>query len=320
LKKFYIVCLHLVLMIWKLIGVILSLFVVLFLIEFVYQIIPSSPVEMKIEEIKSESFFMIDYDNAPMYWENLRFNHNNISYFIDGSCSKVRREAMIEAFRMFESKTKNIYFYEVDADADIDIECSNKFVEVGDNLFAAGEGGPVRVINTSHFKIIKKGRIFIYDDPRCDFPIVELHELGHVFGFDHSNDSMSIMFPYSRCEQKITAGMIELVNALYSIEALADVRIGNLTAIKKGRYLDFNLTILNDGIIDVFDVNLSVVVDERVVKVFDVGEIDVGSGRIFSVENFKLPSRNSVVADLYVDKENAVRELNEKNNVVRITT
>lgn len=305
-------------MIWKVVGVMLALLVVLFSVGIVYQNIPNEPVKMTTEGIDSEELSIINYEGTPVFLENLRFNHNDISYFINGSCSKIRRDAMVEAFELFEWMTKYISFHEVGGEADIDVGCSDDFIELGEDLFAAGEGGPSRIINTSRFKVIKKGKIFIYGDPKCDYPIVELHELGHVFGFDHSDDSTNIMYNVSGCGQRMTTNMIELVDALYAVEALADVRISNLTAIKKGRYLDFNITVLNDGMLDAPDIRLSVVVGDEDVKVLDMGGIETGFGRILYVENLKLPSRDFDAVDFYIDKKNVIREVDEGNNVVRM--
>ncbi|MFH0711508.1 MAG: matrixin family metalloprotease [archaeon] len=306
-------------MIWKIVVVMFALFVVLLLVGLVYQNVPSEPVKMKVGEVGSESFSMVSYDGNPVYWDNLRFNHNNISYFINDSCPEGRRESMIEAFGIFERMTDYIYFYGVDGDADIDVECSNKSMMLSDNLVAAGEGGQVGIINTSLFKIIERGKIFLYDDPKCNYPVVELHELGHVFGFDHSDDPLSVMFPYARCEQRMTDDMVRFIDGLYFVEALADVRISDLTAIKRGRYLDFNLTILNEGLSDAFGVNLSVIADGEVVRVFGVGDIEFGFGRTLYVENLKMPSRDFDAVDFYIDKENIVRELDEGNNVAGVT-
>jgi hypothetical protein len=225
---------------------------------------------------------------------------------------------MIEAFGLFEWMMEDVRFHETVGEADIDVGCSDDFVMLGEGLFAAGEGGPYRIINTSQFKVVEKGRIFLYDDPRCDYPIVELHELGHVFGFDHSGNPKNIMYNISKCNQRVTDDMIELVDALYEIEALADVWISNLSATKKGRYLDFNITVLNEGLLDVSSVDLSIVIGRDVVEVLDIGEIEIGFGRTLRVENLRLPSRGFDFVDFYIDKEDSIRELNEGNNFVRM--
>ena len=305
-------------MIWKIIGVVLLLLIILFSVGIVYQNVPGEPVKMTAEGIDSEEFSIISYGVTPVFLDNLRFGHNNISYFINFSCSAVRRDAMVEAFDLFGWMMKYIDFYEVGGEANIDVECSDDFIMVADGMFAAGEGGPFKIINTSRFKVIEKGRIFLYDDKRCDYPFVELHELGHVFGFDHSDDPMNIMYSVSKCGQSVSADMIELLDALYAIEALPDVWISEAVAVKRGMYLDFNLTVLNEGLVDVDDVGLSIVVEGEVIKVLELGNIKVGFGRTIGVENLKLFSRDFDVVDFYVDRNNVVRELDEENNFVRM--
>jgi len=294
------------------------LLIVLFSVGIVYQNIPREAVKMRAEGIESEPFSIISYGGVPVFLDNLRFNHNDISYHINDSCSEVRRAAMIEAFGLFEWMTEYIRFYEVYGEADIDVECSDSVVMLGDDLFAAGEGGPVRIINMSRFKVIEKGRILLYDDPRCDYPIVELHELGHVFGFDHSDDPASIMYNISKCGQRVTADMIELIDALYKIEALVDVWISDLSVVKRGRYLDFNITVLNEGLLDAYAVDLSIVADNRVLEVLNIGDIEIGFGRTLRVENLKLSSGDFDSVDFYIDRDDVIEEFDEENNVVRM--
>ena len=305
-------------MIWKLIVVVLTVLIVFFGVWVVYQNIPGEPIELKVEGIDDE-VAVVSYGSVPVFLDNLRFNHNDISYFINESCSVVRRDAMVEAFGLFEEAMQKISFYEVVGDADIDVVCSDEFIELEENLFAAGEGGPSRIINTSRFKIIEKGKISLYDDPRCDYPVVELHELGHVFGFDHSEDPLNIMYNTSGCEQRISDDMVELIYGLYSVEALADVRISELVAVKRGKYLDFNMTILNDGMLDAGEVDLSIVVDGDVVEVMYIGEIEIGFGRTLCVENLNLGSRGYDAVEFHVDRDDVVEELDEENNVVLVS-
>jgi len=297
--------------------VVMFLFLVLvFLGGVVYSNLPGEPVELRASGVVSDSDVLVNYGDVPMFSDKLRFNHNDISFSIEGDCADVRRDAMLEAFDLFEEKMKLVSFHEVVLGADIKVGCSDDYIEVGENLFAAGEGGPSRIINTSGFKLIEEGKIWLYTDPRCDYPIVELHELGHVFGFDHSADPGNIMYNTSGCEQRISADMVKLIEDLYSIEALADVLIKNVSAVRKGKYLDFNITILNEGLVGVDSIDLTILADGVIVDVVAMGEVDVGFGRTLKVTNFKLPSRNIERIEFFVDREDLVRELDEGNNVV----
>jgi hypothetical protein len=294
-----------------LIGLILSFFLF-------YQNIPHDPVALKASEVKPEPVGVINYGAVPVFSENLRFNHNMISYFIDDECTDVRKKAMIRAFVLFANKMKVVSFYEVNANADIDVGCSDDYIPIDDRLFAAGEGGPSRIINTSIFKTIEKGKISLYNDPRCDYPIVEVHELGHVFGFDHSPDPNNIMYNVSDCDQKISDDMVKLINDLYSIEPLPDASIKDVKAIKKGRYLDFNITILNEGLIGIDAISLTIVADGEDVQEVELGEIGIGYGRTLKVTNVKLPSVNVDTIDFVIDKYEDVSELSDDNNIVQM--
>ena len=299
--------------------VIVVLVMLVFSLGFFYQSLPKEPVELRATEIAPETIELVDYGAVPVFAEKLRFNHNVISYFIEDDCLGVRKDAMIEAFALFAKKTI-VSFYEVDANADIDVGCSDDYIPLGESLFAAGEGGPSRIINTSNFKTIEKGKILLYEDPRCDGPIVELHELCHVFGFDHSADPKNIMYNISNCEQEISDDMVTLINDLYSIEVLADAVLSDVQAVKRGRYLDFNVTVLNEGLIGIDGIDLAIIVGDRVVQVMEMGEIGIGYGRTLKATNVKLPSSGIDSIDFVVDRDNDVRELDEGNNEVTMAT
>ena len=305
-------------MIGKLIVVIVVLVMLVFSLGFFYQSMPKAPVELTASEVIPEPIALVDYGAVPVFSENLRFNHNIISYFIEDGCVGPRREAMLSAFALFAKKMVIVSFYEVDADADIDVSCSDNYIPIGEHLFAAGEGGPSRIINTSNFKTIEKGKILLYEDPRCNSPIVEIHELGHVFGFDHSADPKNIMYNISNCEQEISDDMIKLINDLYSIEALPDAVLANVQAVKRGRYLDFNVTVLNEGLVGIDEIDLAIVVGDEVVQIMEMGEIGIGYGRTLKATNVKLPSSGVDSVDFVVDRDDNVRELNEGNNALQM--
>jgi hypothetical protein len=168
------------------------------------------------------------------------------------------------------------------------------------------------------FKTIEKGKISLYNDPRCDYPIVEIHELGHVFGFDHSLDPSNIMYNVSNCMQTISDDMIELVDALYGIKPLPDASVDELSAVMRGKYLDFNITVLNEGLLGIHDINLTILADGKSIQVMSMGEIGIGYGRTMKATNVKMPSRNIEVLDFIIDETNDVAELNEQNNAIQM--
>jgi len=304
-------------MIGKVVGVILVFMVLVFSFAFVVENLLQDPVRLKVNYLEPERGEFVEYGAVPVFAENLRFNHNLISYsFVEG-CDAKRIGEMRGAFNIFASAVRIVSFYEVEDDGDILVGCSNKFVELGDSLFAAGEGGPSKIVNTSGFKVIEEGKIVLYRSDMCAYPVVALHELCHVFGFDHSLDPENIMFNTSGCNQRMSDDMVEVIRELYSIEILADARIGNISSVAQGKYLDFNISILNEGLIGIDSIDLTILGDGEIVDVVDLGEIDVGYGRTLRVENMWVGFGVERV-EFVVDAGDLVRELDEGNNVVEM--
>ena len=307
-------------MIGKIVVIILVFAMLGFSANYIYQNIPRDPVDLTLSQTISGQTQIIDYGETPVFSENLRFNHNDISYFIEPTCPLKRKREMINGFNEFQKTMPIISFYETSKEkADIQVGCSDSYIEIGENLFAAGEGGPSRIINSTNFRVIEKGKIVLFKETECDQSIVEIHELGHVLGFDHSSNPKSIMYNVSRCDQRITPDMTETINQLYSIEPLPDARISELIATKKGRYLDFNITVLNDGLTSISNMSLTLESENKEIKQFYLNEINIGSGRTLFVTNLKLDSIKTNTVNFIIDKENSVEELSEDNNMAKMT-
>lgn len=307
-------------MIGKIISVMVVLAMLIFSFGILYDNLPRDPVELTPEISIPVSIKIFDYGSTPVFSENLRFNHDDITYSLESSCSFVRASAMREAFRIFAGKMDVLSFMEIaNGDADILVSCSDDFIGLDENLFAAGEGGPSEIINTSNFKTIRRGKILLYKDARCERPVVEIHEIGHVFGFDHSADPRSIMYNTSDCSQEITPDMIKLINDLYSIKPLPDARISELSAIKRGKYLDFNITVLNEGLIGIENINLTLISGDEVIETIPLNNIDFGYGRTLRAKDMRLPSRSIEEIDFILDYEEVVEEWSEDNNVIKVT-
>jgi len=286
----------------------------------IYYNMPAAPIAL-IERGSKDKVQHVNYGDTPVFWENLRFAKDKITYYIEPTCTEKRTEKMKEAFDIWSEQTGAVTFYSASfQDADIMVGCSKDYVKLDKRLFLAGEGGPSQVINTSNFKIIQNGKIVLFRSSDCKYPVVEIHELAHVFGFDHSQNPTSIMYNTSDCSQRITPDMIRIIRELYAVPSLPDLRIAELSGVTKGRYLDFNISINNEGLSNAENVYLKISVEGDVFEEIEMELISVGNGRILSAENILMPTRNPEKIRFEVDPDNVVKEINEKNNVLELTS
>ena len=82
--------------------------------------------------------------------------------------------------------------------------------------------------------------------------------------------------------------------------------------------LDFNISILNEGLVGIDSINLTIFADKEKIDVVELGNIDIGYGRTLKVENMKLGGVSESV-EFVLDAEGRIRELNKENNVVEMT-
>jgi len=255
------------------------------------------------------------------FYSNMKFNHNKISYTLDDACDEKKSDNMVRAFDELSKNVNTLIFYPTVSDADINITCSedNK-PGIEEKHFVAGEGGAKEIIQTGRFNVITQGVILLYDNNKiktidCDYPNVELHELMHVFGFDHVNDEKSLMYPFiESCDQKLDSLLIDEIKKLYSQKNLPDLYFEEVSVTKKGRYIDFNITIKNSGSVNSGNVILTILDNDNVIEERDLGEFDFGSGVSLQTRNLKLKHLNPDKITFILDNDNKIKEIDEDNN------
>lgn len=119
----------------------------------------------------------------------LHFPNKTITFSMKGAEAPLKRKRMYEALEELENLIGEFNFVEINnyEQANIKIE-----FPIANNLNTIGEGGPT--VNSK--KEITEGKINIIkiaDD--CDYHGTEMHELLHVFGFDHRD--WGIMYEYN---------------------------------------------------------------------------------------------------------------------------
>jgi len=288
-----------------------------------YQEIPREPINIEVNVPKS---YENSTKNGIQFQPNMKFNHKNITYYIDPNCDENKKKRMKDAFRILSSESGVIRFDEVFSDyADIEVSCSNNYESDGEkDFFIAGEGGAKEIIKSGNYHVITKGVILLFDYPyrlaKCEYPNVELHELSHVLGFDHSNKKDSLMNPLlNSCSQRLDYEIIKEIRRLYSEEDLPDITFEDIKLVKSGRYLNMNLTIKNKGVIDVDSFNLSILDDEnRVLEEKEIKNLKFGGGIILNIEFLRLKNPNTKKIMFFLDKENKIKELQKNNNFLEV--
>lgn len=302
--------------VFSIILLIVSIVLLMTAIWFFYNMVPGEPVSFGNFQMNEVGVPEVEYGDTPVFLENLRFRDGQITYWIQGSCPLYRQERMNQGFEKLEEEMSFLTFSQVsESDAEIKVGCSEDYLESRDRRFVAGEGGPTKIINTTIFNLILEGKILLYKEVKCDYPVVEVHELLHVLGFGHVNNPSSLMYNFSDCDQRITSDMVSTLQRIYSFDSLPELEFVEIDAIKKGKYLDFNLSVINSGIADVTFTDLTILERGDVVEVFDLNEIEAGTQKSLRVQNLDMGSRGFDDVEFVLDRNEKIKELFEENNV-----
>jgi len=300
-------------MVWKdVLIAVLAVFLVLLLVF--YWVFPFEKIYFVTSSQKNSNFNINNSGNETrqmQFYENMRYPNKDISYKIQ-KCTLKKTDEMKTAFAIVENLTV-LHFYPVASDEEISVTCDEKTRFEGD-LFIAGEGGPINITKTENFNVIRKGAITLIRESKCENPNVGIHELLHVLGFDHSENPDNIMYPVSKCDQKISQDIIDLINQLYSFPSLPDLAFENVSATMSGRYLDFTLVLRNHGLANSRGGIIEIYADDDKIKEIEFGPLDIGYGRMITVTNiFTFKKR---IKELRFFIKTNFEELEKENNEV----
>lgn len=253
-----------------------------------------------------------DYPNGMLFYDLIRFPDKIINYSISRDCIGLREENIIIAFNDLQMET-NLIFNRVNDNGQIEATCSEGDNEISAEHFIAGEGGPSLIINTSKYQVIEKGKILLFRDETCNSPIVATHEILHVLGFKHSSNKTSIMYNTSYCDQEITKNIKDKIYELYKDPSLPDLDFQKINVTKKGRYLNFEVEIINIGLKGSENVQLFLYADGEKISLYDLGNLEIGAGKLMKVENLNIP-RSMTNIIFIIDENNSISEIDKKNN------
>jgi hypothetical protein len=257
-------------------------FVIVIVLLGFYWIFPLNEINFTLKEKNYNFSLNSSAGESLQFYENMRFPKSNISYRIE-DCPLNKKNDMQEAFVIIANKTI-LNFYPVSDDEKIYVTCDSE-TKVEGNLFIAGEAGPTNITKTSNFNVIKRGVITLIKESTCENPNVAEHELFHVLGFEHSANSNNIMYPVSKCSQQISSDMIDTISSLYSVQSLPDMSLSNVSAEMSGRYLNVDLSVINNGLQVSKSSTVKIYADDKLIKEFDVEEMEIGYGKKISLKN-----------------------------------
>ena len=286
---------------------------------YLYLNIPRTPEKLEVVVQESSNKPEIIITEANQFYTDMKFNHNQISYTIDPECSSSEIQKLKDAFSELDRRVDPISFYQTLTNPDIEISCSESKKDAlpsyDERHFVAGEGGAKEIIQTGRYNIITEGIILLYENPKiktieCEYPNVEMHEIIHV------NDKNSLMYQFiESCDQRLDVSIVNKLNQLYALENLPDLYFENVSVTKKGRWIDFNVTIKNSGSVDSGNVILTILDNDKVIEEKDLEEFKFGSGITLQTKNLKLAHLNPDKISFIIDRDNNIKEIDENNNV-----
>lgn len=293
------------------IRVIFSLIFVLLLASLVFFYFV--PFDRIYFEAATNSNFSLIGEEKMQFYPNMRFPSPEISYQIT-DCPLQKENDMEYAFAIIENLTL-LKFYPVKNNEKISIACQEKEKRTGD-LFIAGEGGPTNITSVGEFNVIFNGEILLIRESNCPRPNIALHELLHVLGFDHSTNPGNIMYNITNCNEIIGQDMINAINELYSTPSYSDLDFSNASAVLNGKFLNINMTIRNIGLENSGKSEIIIYADGDEIKKLDLEPINIGYGRIISLQNLWVPKSNVHELELIINYN--FDEINKENNKIKL--
>jgi Matrixin/CARDB len=247
------------------------------------------------------------------YYPNMRYSDPSISYKIS-NCSIDKGNQMQYAFEIMQNIT-NLKFYPVENDEQISVTCLEKN-KIENGMFIAGEGGPTSIILSGDFYMITKGEILLIRNSDCPTPNVALHELLHSLGFKHSSNPNNIMYNVTSCDQTIGQDTINLINELYSVPSYPDLTFENVSGVMNGRFLNVNLTVMNEGLNDADASKIIIYADNASVREINLDSIKVGEGISLNLENVLISKIN--FNEISLEIVSNFSEITKENNKIKL--
>jgi len=297
---------------WFEVLVLIVLFLFLFIGSYtLWLLLPQQTLSFEAYHANISNEFPI---NSYQFYANMRYPDKTITYSLAESCSDVKKRDFRRATEKLEKLT--VLDFKEATSGQIEITCSRVAPKAtNEDHFIAGEGGPTEIINSTIYAIITSGQISLYRKEECDTPQVAVHEILHALGFNHNSNKESIMYPVTECEQTVDANIINSINSLYKAPSKGDLVIENIRANKTGKYLNFRAVITNQGLKKITNSSLKLIVDNKIINEYVIGELDLGTKKSLETTNIVIP-RDTQEITLIIETED--EEILKTNNKAKI--
>ena len=247
------------------------------------------------------------------YYPDMRYPDLNISYKIS-NCTIDKGNQMQDAFAIMENIT-SLKFYPVDNNEEISVTCEEQN-KIESDMFVAGEGGPTNIILSGNFYVITNGEVLLIRNSDCATPNIAIHELLHSLGFKHSLNPNNIMYNVTSCDETIGEDIPNLINELYSVPSYPDLAFENVSGTMDGRFLNVNLTVMNEGLNDAPASEIIIYADETPVKEINLDSIKFGEGISLNLQNVLVSKINFNEINLEIVSN--FSEITTENNKIKL--
>jgi hypothetical protein len=187
---------------------------IIFLIMIV--ISKKNPVENQLNE--NISYQKDQFSNIT----ELHWTHMPLSYKII-NCTDYQKNRIVKAFNQIQKETENVVSFEnVQINEDITVYCNKEerptgyydYYTSGESYYQVYENYSNRI---AHAEINFYGITETTYSSGCTiYPDIEIHEILHAFGFEHTNQSNHIMNPYhTYCPSKLNQDIIDRLITIY---------------------------------------------------------------------------------------------------------
>jgi len=149
-------------------------------------------------------------------FNNPKWYTNHLTFTFPKNCTKLQRDKMIDAMNYIVNNTRtSLTFTEVaDGCSDIIITCLNVSDMLEDTIGTAQPS----YFDEGYYSVITKSEIELtLGDQLCPLPNMQIHELMHSFGFDHSKDPSDIMYEKFGCAQTMKDSLKKNLEQIYPL-------------------------------------------------------------------------------------------------------